>query len=105
MANRKLKLNYHKLAKQIARELKVTSENEFAVVDTVPCVAKITSDDCVNMTFECDSKTFRFNKLGKESWVETVKHSHRKQKEIDVKFDDKIADSGGNRIPTNIHDH
>jgi len=105
MAKTKFKLNYRKLAKEISRELVAVSHAPLAVVDTVPCVANITSDDCEWLTFTCDSKTFRFRKAGKDSWVETLKHSHRNRKNIDVKFDDTISDANGNRIPTDIHDH
>ena len=65
--------------------------------------AAITLDDCVNMKFTCGGKDFIFAKAGKDSWVETVKYSHRHGTNITVSYDNTVTGSDGtSHVPTSI---
>lgn len=46
-----------------------------------------------------------FAKAGKDSWVETVKNSHRKGDKIDVHHWPRITTPSSTYQPHDIHDH
>ena len=67
--------------------------------------AKILLDDCTSIKFEVDGVAFAFKKSEKESWVETVKNSHRNNAEIEVEYEGSLfLDDGRSRNPRDIHD-
>jgi hypothetical protein len=66
--------------------------------------ARITGDDCSTMSFTCNGVRFSFTKEGKESWVETVKNSHRSRSLISVSYDRMLTRPDGSHTPVEVFD-
>ena len=66
-------------------------------------IAAITGDDCSTMSFDVNGIKYRFDKAGKDSWVETVKYSRRNQTQICVE-DNGITNADRTTVPTQIFD-
>jgi len=103
MSNKDVEINYEKLAHTIIIALQKSGQILQAQQTPKRGTALITSDDCVNMGFTLGSRDYKFVKAGHDSWVETVKHSHRNNKPIEV-TDDGITHNDGSYKPTDIHD-
>ncbi|MGH9671418.1 MAG: hypothetical protein ACRD3A_15045 [Terriglobales bacterium] len=73
-------------------------------------VAGIDGDDCVNFSFTmpkgggAGAKQYSFKKQGHESWVETIKNSHRTGARVSVHDSGQLLQPGGEHIPDDIHD-
>ena len=114
------RLDYRKLAALLAdqmcqRGLFVSDAASASETETVTGVARIISDDCEYMIFFipglAQNQRIRFEKDGHESWVETVKYSHRNEKRISVTYETEPSGVGTDdgevvvyQEPTDIHD-
>ncbi len=103
MSNKEVEINYEKLAHTIIIALQKDGQILQAQKITKRGRAVITSDDCINMGFTLGGRDYKFVKAGHDSWVETVKYSHRNNKDIEV-TDNDISSSDKSYKPTNIHD-
>lgn len=101
MQELKSKISYEQLAEAI--KLALRQENVAVVKNQNLGIAEITSDDCTTMSFTVNRKSYKFFKIGKDSWVETIKYSHRNETYISVS-DDGVTNSDESCVPTDIHD-
>ena len=104
MADRPGTMDYPRLAEELSKALLPHLRGNVAKAASVAGPARITSDDCVEFGFSCGGQDFKFTKAGKDSWVETVKHSHRTQRPISVGHDDAVKNPDGSFVPRDIHD-
>ena len=116
-----VELDYKKLARAIVAEM---SERGFVfaassagkkAVQTRKGIATIKFDDCEHIEFAiaglASNERIRFEKDGHDSWVETVKNSHRNKSRICVTYDEhdeEISEHGDDIFivypPSDLHD-